>query len=97
MPGSSALVSVQTFDLPPGSDARDTVEVIVMPATIDPNIATVEAAVRERFGLDISYRRHSPNIEGLRTHSYGDAKAVLARLLGHRTEHIQLQYSDNLS
>jgi hypothetical protein len=94
--GSSAVVSVQTLDLPPGADAQgDTVEVAVMPATTAPGIANVEAGVRERFGLDISYRELRTSIEGLRTHSYGDARAILARLLGHRSDDIQLQYSDN--
>jgi hypothetical protein len=93
--GSSAVVSVQTLDLPGGTDAQgDTVEVAVMPATADPGAANVEAGVRERFGLDISYRERRINIEGLRTHSYGDARAILARLLGHRSEDIQLHYSD---
>jgi hypothetical protein len=94
--GSSAVVSVQTLDLPPGTDAQgDTVEVAVLPATADPGIANVEAGVRERFGLDISYRERRFNIEGLRTHSYGDAQVILARLLGHRSGDIQLHYSDN--
>jgi hypothetical protein len=96
-PGSSAIVSVQTFDLPPGVDGQgDTVEVAVMPATTDPDIANVEAGMRERFGFDISYRDLRTNIEGLRTHSYGDARAILARLLGYRSEDIQLQYAENL-
>lgn len=94
--GSSAVVSVQIFDLPSGSETqKDVVEVAVMPGTTDPSIANVEAGVRERFGLDIDYRSHDTNIEGLRTHSYGDAKAILARLLGHRSDDIQLQYLEN--
>jgi hypothetical protein len=95
--GSSALASVQIFDLPPGSDVRgEVIEVAVMPATTDPGNTDVESGVKERFGLDISYRDRYPKVEGLRKHSYGDANAILARLLGHRSEDIQLRYSDNL-
>ena len=92
--GSSAVVSVCSLDPIADSDVhRDTVEVAVMPAVSDPGDAELEAGLLERFGLDISYQVYGTDPDALRQRSsYGNAKHVLARLLGHSRDDIELRY-----
>lgn len=92
--GSSAIVSVCSFDPDPGQEiSGDTVEVAVTPAVANPGYGEVEAGFLDRFGIDVSFQDYLTSVPGLRHKSHGDAKHVLARLLGYRIDDIALRYA----